>query len=452
MNRGNASNPFDDKSPFDVLERTRRERLLRSICTIGIPAPIPVVIIYGLVWLSQPSWQISLAFCLTASLAGVCFLALRLAQHHRAELGSYLLLSGALFVLGMNAVLIEGYISVLAIVYATIIVIAGMLLGPKGGYVISVVVALLWILAQVATESFPLTRVIITGTVLRITLMWITVGTFLFIAFMSQLATQDLRRALNDATYDLVQANRKLGEANRLKSQFLARTSHELRTPLNAIIGYTDLTLRRIYGSLTSMQEDGLKRVLSNAKRLQTLINDILDLSKIEAGELELADGSFETQSLVEAVESAVGESARKKGLEFSISLAPDMPEKIIGDEIRLAQIALNLTDNAVKFTPEGKVSVVIGPVNDTHWQIQVRDTGRGIREEDFERIFEEFQQVGSPSAETQPRGSGLGLAITRHLVHKMGGDIKVSSELGKGSSFDVLLPLKVPKQEPVQL
>jgi signal transduction histidine kinase len=444
MDKDNTRNPFDNKSPFDVLERSRRERLLHSICVIGIPAPTPIVILYGLILLSQPSWQIALALCLTASLSGVCFVALRLAQHHKAEWGSYFLLSSALFVLGMNAVLIEGYISVLAIVYTTLIIIAGMLLSPKGGYVFSALVALLWVVTQIATESLLLPQAIMTSALLRITILCVNVGIFVFIAFMSQLATQDLRRALDDATYELVQANRKLGKANRMKSWFLARTSHELRTPLNAIIGYTDLTLRHVYGSLTAMQEDSLKRVLSNAKRLQILINDILDLSKIEAGELELADTPFETQSLVDAVEATVGELARKKGLKFSISLAPDMPGRIIGDEIRTAQILLNLADNAIKYTVEGQVSISIGLADATHWQIQVHDTGQGIREEDFERIFEEFQQIGHPVTDTQRRGSGLGLAIARQLVQKMGGEIRVSSELGKGSTFDVILPLNV--------
>jgi signal transduction histidine kinase len=451
MDREITRNPFDNKSPFDVLERVRRERLLHSISVIGIPAPIPVLVIYGLVWFSEPSWQIALAFCLTALLIGVCGLTLRLAQHHRAELGSYLLLSSTLFILGGNAVLVEGYISVLAIVYSTIIILAGMLLGPKGGYVFSGVVALFWALAQVAITSLVLPQAIMTSDLLRLTIMCVTVGTFLFIAFTSQLATQDLRRALNDATYDLVQANRKLEDASQLKSRFLARTSHELRTPLNAIIGYTDLTLRRVYGALTAMQEDGLKRVLANAKRLQTLINDILDLSKIEAGEMELAISPFVVSSLIEAVDIAVGETARKKGLEFSIDLESSMPEKIVGDEIRTAQILLNLADNAVKFTTDGQVGILIGPVNEDRWHMQVHDTGRGIAEEDYERIFDEFRQLNT-AGDSRSEGSGLGLAIARHLVRRMGGEISVDSEIGKGSTFDVILPLQVAEKVQTQL
>ena len=163
---------------------------------------------------------------------------------------------------------------------------------------------------------------------------------------------------------------------------------------------------------------------------------------KIEAGEMELIASPFETKSLAEAVEIAMGETARKKGLEFSVKLAPEMPARIIGDEIRTAQILLNLADNAVKYTAEGQVNISIEPVDEDTWRIQVRDTGRGIREEDFERIFEEFRQVGGTILDAQTRGSGLGLAITRHLVHRMDGEIEVSSKIGQGSTFSVTLPL----------
>jgi signal transduction histidine kinase len=402
-------------------------------------------------WISKPVWQMGLVVILTVSLVGVCLFTAQLAKTHRAELGSYLFLSIMMLVLGANVVLIAGLISVLALAYAGTIVTAGMLLGPKGGWFTAFTGALLWGLVKGITELTAFPQADMTGTLFTIAVLVITVATLLFVAFMSQLATQDLRRALDDATYDLVQANRKLGEANRLKSQFLARTSHELRTPLNAIIGYTDLTLRRVYGSLTAMQDDGLKRVLSNAKRLQALINDILDLSKIEAGEMELIASPFNTQSLVEAVDVAVGEDARKKGLEFSVSLAPDMPEKLIGDEIRTAQILLNIADNAVKFTPDGQVSILIGLVDDEHWHMAIRDTGRGIAEEDFERIFDEFRQLGTPGGTPTP-GSGLGLSIARHLVRTMGGAIKIDSEIGKGSTFDVILPLQAAEKSHTQL
>jgi signal transduction histidine kinase len=347
---------------------------------------------------------------------------------------------------------VEGLSPVIAPAYAAIIVMAGLLLGPVGSFVVAPIAFVLWLATLIIGQEGILPPAPLPGSVPTIVLAVITGLSLLFCAFMGHLATQDLSRALNDATYELIQTNRKLDDANRMKSRFLARTSHELRTPLNAIIGYTDLTLRRVYGSLTSMQEDGLRRVLSNAKRLQSLINDILDLSKIEAGEMELIASPLEIKSLLEAAETSIGETARKKGLAFSTSLAPDLPGKIIGDEIRMAQIVLNLADNAVKYTAEGQVSISITLIDDTQWQIQVTDTGRGIREEDFGRIFEEFQQVDGPVPNMQPRGTGLGLAITRHLVHSMGGEITVSSELGRGSTFTVTLPLNIADKDQAQL
>ncbi|MBN1429612.1 MAG: hypothetical protein JXB07_14680 [Anaerolineae bacterium] len=444
-------NPFDNRSPFETLEQSRRERLLYSISMAAIPTLLPILAVYGWIWLGNPSWQIASVCILTALICVICFLASRLAKHRKASIGSYLFLFSILLIIGINAVMIEGLFAVLALCYAVMIVMAGMLLGQRGSAITAVSSSLLWMLALYISKQSLLIPAMVSHTLLSTIVLLITVIGFLFTAFISQLATQDIQRALDDATYDLVQANRKLGESSRLKSQFLTRTSHELRTPLNAIIGYTDLTLRRVYGSLTAMQEDGLRRVLANAKRLQALINDILDLSKIEAGEMELITSPFAVQSLVEAVDIAVGEDARKKGLAFSASLAPDMPEKIIGDEIRTAQILLNLADNAVKFTVEGQVDILIGRLGDDRWHMEIRDTGRGIHEEDFDRIFDEFYQLGIPGG-TPAQGSGLGLSITRHLIRKMGGEIRIDSEIGKGSAFDVILPLRVIEQAQTQL
>lgn len=446
------SNPFEERSPFKALEHARRKRLAADATTVVIGSSIAAMVVYSVMWIIQPSWQGILSVGMTIFSVLMCLIVRRLAHRDQVELASYILLITLLLVIGLVALVVEGLSAVIAPCYAAIIVMAGLLLGPVGSFVIAFLAFVLWVGALLVEQLGILPPTPLPGFLPSAVLAAITGLALVFCALMSQLATQDLRRALDDATYELVQTNRKLNDANRMKSWFLARTSHELRTPLNAIIGYTDLTLRRVYGSLTAMQEDGLKRVLSNAKRLQSLINDILDLSKIEAGEMELVAIPFEVKSLIDSVETAVGETARKKGLEFVTVLAPDLPEKIIGDEIRTAQIVLNLADNAVKFTVEGQVSVSITLASDTHWQIQVRDTGRGIREEDFERIFEEFQQIDGPVTDMQPRGTGLGLAITRHLVHRMGGEIKVGSELGKGSTFTVILPLSVEEKTQTQL
>ncbi|MBN1310763.1 MAG: hypothetical protein JXB30_05025 [Anaerolineae bacterium] len=446
-----TENPFDNSSPFDALERSRRESFLRSFSATSVPMMSPVLAVYIWMFVSSPSWQIALVCVLTVLMIGANYMASWFARRQKAVLGSYIFLFSTLFIIGIDAVMIEGLTAVLPLSYAVIVIMAGMLLGSSGSIVIATASAFLWVLAQIVSERCLLPSVTISSTLLMAIIAVITIMGFFFTAYLNHLATKDLQGALDNATYDLVQANRKLGEANRLKSQFLARTSHELRTPLNAIIGYTDLTLRRVYGSLTAMQEDGLKRVLGNAKRLQSLINDILDLSKIEAGEMELIASPFNVKALVDAVDVAVGEAARKKGLEFSVSLAPDMPEKLIGDEIRTAQVLLNIADNAVKFTVDGQVDILIGLVDDEHWHMEVRDTGRGIAEENYERIFDEFRQLSTPGG-TRTAGSGLGLSVARHLVHKMGGEIRIDSEIGRGSTFDVILPLWVAEKAHTQL
>jgi signal transduction histidine kinase len=278
----------------------------------------------------------------------------------------------------------------------------------------------------------------------------ITVLSFVFVAVLNQFVTRDLKRALDDATYDLVQANRKLEEASKLKSQFTARTSHELRTPLSAIIVFTDLALRKMYGPLTEKLEDSLERVLLSAKRLNTLIEDILDLSKIEAGEIEIYEEAFEVSHLVETVHSTLETAAAEKQLDFTIQLSSSMPETIIGDEKRLSQVLINLTHNAIKFTDTGSVKVSIEELNGPKWKMTVKDTGRGINEEHFESIFDEFRQVKTEGSDTRTKGTGLGLAITRQLVEMMAGNVTLTSTLGKGSSFQVTLPLKTPHENAV--
>jgi signal transduction histidine kinase len=226
-----------------------------------------------------------------------------------------------------------------------------------------------------------------------------------------------------------------------MKSQFTARTSHELRTPLSALIVFTDLALRGAYGPLNDKLETALEHVITSARHLKTIINDILDLSKIEAGEFEIDEECVDVGTLVKAAEAVCHEASEEKGLECSIELAPDMPAHILGDESRLTQILLNLVGNAIKFTQEGSVEIYIGPHSEDQWCFMVRDTGPGIPEDQFEAIFHAYRQL---NGENQTEGTGLGLAITRHLVIKMGGEISVRSELGKGSTFEVVLPLEI--------
>jgi signal transduction histidine kinase len=438
--------PFETRSPYEALESARRVRLLVAICNASVMFTIPVAALYGIVMIGQGSWQGMATFTLSLLLIPLSLVGRHLARQGKANRASYILLPSFMIIVAAITWLGEGLFGAIAPPFILVIMMAGMLLGPRGGYVMAGVASVLWIVTSVVIERglVPLTP--LPEPLEAIVVMAIIVLSFIFVAVMSQFATSDLRRGLDDATYDLVQANRQLEKASRLKSQFTARTSHELRTPLSAIIVFTDLALRKAYGPLTPKQEDSLRRVLQSAKRLQALIEDILDLSKIEAGELEIAEESFVVSDVVEALCTTLETAARQKMLGFSVSVSPNMPQQILGDVKRVTQILLNLTDNAIKFTDEGEVSVLIEPVNGTQWRMAVQDTGRGIREEDAQVIFDEFRQADSAAGDTKAQGAGLGLSITRHLVQMMGGEISLQSEIGKGSTFEVILPLNASK------
>jgi len=239
----------------------------------------------------------------------------------------------------------------------------------------------------------------------------------------------------------LALARRQAEEATRLKSQFLATMSHELRTPLNAIIGYTEIQLAGMAGDLTSEQKDYQKRVLANAEHLLDLINDVLDISKIEAGRMELVNKPFVVADWLDAVATQITGLTTQKDLRLEVSLDPRMPRVIVADGARIKQIALNLLSNSIKFTQEGYIRLQVQRHGRDAWKLVVSDSGIGIPSHMQETIFEEFRQVDSSSARKQG-GTGLGLAIVRKLCLMMGGNVRVQSQLGKGSVFTVTLPL----------
>jgi signal transduction histidine kinase len=234
---------------------------------------------------------------------------------------------------------------------------------------------------------------------------------------------------------------RQLEIANRHKSEFLANMSHELRTPLNAIIGFSEVLLERMFGGLNEKQEEYLRDVLSSGRHLLSLINDILDLSKIEAGRMELEFGRFSLPLALENALTLVRERASRHGITLSLDVAPGVGD-FVGDERKLKQILLNLLSNAVKFTPEGGRVAVRALPADGCVEISVSDTGLGIAPEDQEAIFEEFRQVGADYA-SKREGTGLGLTLTRKFVELHGGQIWVKSEVGKGSTFTFTLPVR---------
>jgi GAF domain-containing protein/HAMP domain-containing protein len=239
--------------------------------------------------------------------------------------------------------------------------------------------------------------------------------------------------------------SRQVEEASQHKSQFLANMSHELRTPLNAILGYTELILDDIYGEAPDKMRNVLQRIQTNGKHLLGLINDVLDLSKIEAGQLVLTLNDYSIKDMMQGVYVAIEPLAGNKKLGFKLEAPTDLP-RAHGDERRLSQVLLNLVGNAIKFTDTGEVAMKAEAANGSY-TISVRDTGPGIAEADQAKIFEEFKQ--SESAQTKAKGgTGLGLSIAKRIVEMHGGRLWVESSLGSGSTFFVELPVRAEQVE----
>jgi signal transduction histidine kinase len=256
---------------------------------------------------------------------------------------------------------------------------------------------------------------------------------------MAQIGTQ-LGRVVERtrAQSQLVAAKDEAMKATQAKSQFLANMSHELRTPMNAIMGFTRLVMRRSKDDLQTKQYENLEKILISSEHLLTLINDILDLSKIEAGQIEIHPADFSLESLVDACLRTLEPLVESNRVRLVKEIEPDLP-MLFTDEDKLKQILINLLSNAVKFTEKGTITLASRSRNGTI-VIEATDSGIGIAEEALDQIFEEFQQVDS-STTRRHGGTGLGLAITRHLSGLLGGDITVQSRVGVGSTFTVTVP-----------
>lgn len=264
---------------------------------------------------------------------------------------------------------------------------------------------------------------------------------------------ETLEQRVVERTVQLESAVVQAEAADRIKSAFLATMSHELRTPLNSIIGFTGIILQELAGPLNEEQNRQLKMVQGSARHLLELINDVLDLSKIEAGQLEVRAEPFDLQEAIDRVVASIMPLAEKKGLCLTVRAAPPLPT-MVGDRRRVEQILINLLNNAIKFTDGGEVNLVVEPIEDYfspagHERcsavcMRVRDTGIGIRKEDLSRLFMPFSQLDS-GLTRQHEGTGLGLMICRRLVDLMGGEITARSEWTTGSEFTVVLPTTIP-------
>jgi len=243
------------------------------------------------------------------------------------------------------------------------------------------------------------------------------------------------------AAAELQSLNARLAQASHAKSEFLASMSHELRTPLNAILGFTELILDNLYGEVPAALRDPLVDVQTNARHLLRLINDVLDLSKIEAGRMELAAADYAVSDVLETARASLRSLAAEKGLDFVVSVPPNLP-MAYGDGKRITQCLLNLAGNAIKFTKRGRVEIAAAVDGET-LRYRVTDTGIGIPKDQLENVFAEFRQVDATIAR-EYGGTGLGLSITKKFVELHGGRIWAESEPGRGSTFFIEVPLRV--------
>ena len=261
----------------------------------------------------------------------------------------------------------------------------------------------------------------------------------------SEEALRRLNKELEEKTVALEQANIRLQEVDRLKSVFLASMSHELRTPLNSIIGFTGIILQGMTGEITEEQRKQLTMVKNSANHLLGLINDVLDISKIESGKVGLSLEEFRFNDVVTEVVETFSPAVSEKGLE----LTTEVPENItlFSDRRRTKQVLMNLVSNAVKFTDQGSVQIAAIVPGDDNLEVRVIDTGIGIKQEDMDKLFQPFQQI-DVSLTKKREGTGLGLHLTMKLVALLRGDISARSEYGRGSEFTFTIPLRYEEEQ----
>lgn len=275
-------------------------------------------------------------------------------------------------------------------------------------------------------------------------------------------SVRSLRNGASDEVHEVIAVSRDITErkraeetlalardqalaASQLKSQLLANVSHDVRTPLGGILGYAEMLQEGVFDPLSSNQKEATKEIIDSARQLLSLISNLLDQARIEAGKLALNIGPFAPQDLLDTIDTSLGRLAQRRQITLAGHIAPDLPATLIGDRERIQQILFNLVSNALKFTEHGTVSVQLYRANTAQWAIEVSDTGPGIPTEAQTYIFEAFRQVDG-SVTRRHGGVGLGLSIVKQLTDLMGGTVHLESYEGRGSIFTVLLPLQLPQ------
>lgn len=436
-----------DASPYEAIERARRTRLVLGVCNTTVVFSFPLILVVSAMLLPRLNPAFAVAYGLCLGILPMALLGRELALRRGPEPAAYLYILYVMAVLAYSTTVIQGILDLAVPGYIILILVAGMTLRSAGTSLTTVMAGAAYFVGQLllrepgVANPFP-------GSLADLTVTVLILLSFGFVTLVDQITTRDLRHALSEATYRLVQTNFRLREASERKSQFTARVSHELRTPLSSMIVFSDLALREAYGPINARLRKALTYVLTSARQLKRIISDILDLSKIEAGQIEIARENFALERLVEAVHSAAGGIAQEKKLRFAVEVSPELPRWLVGDAARLSQILVNLASNAVKFTERGRVEVRLEPAPAKRWRMVVRDSGPGIPADQYEAVFQAYRQLDLRSSPTRTEGTGLGLAITRQLARCMGGDVAVESSLGEGSTFTVELPLE-PGPEP---
>lgn len=257
----------------------------------------------------------------------------------------------------------------------------------------------------------------------------------------------ELLERIYQQSQELAIARDQALEANRLKSVMLSRVSHELRTPLGAVLGYAELLAEGRYGPVNEKQCEKLSGIVDSAHELESLVSDLLDMSRIESGRMQLFPKPFAVLALVEGVMAQTAASAQEKNLQLTCTTHPDMPPTIVGDAVRITQILSNLVTNAIKYTAAGSVHIEIYPEQTQQWTMRVTDTGIGIPAAVQPHIFEPFRQAHVDDSYARS-GIGLGLSIVNELVNLMNGNITLNSAVEQGSTFIVTLPLEATATE----